>query len=192
MAIRYLSEVRGINVDALPADIPLRFHPRCTFSPGKRLPCLVALYQDVESDEPAGIHRIALTPEMFAGGAVERRSLGRWPKPRAIKLWRSADRLFLGEGIETTLAAATRLHYRGTHMRPAWAAGSSGNISNFPILPNVEELRLLVDHDPAGEACAEACRQRWQTAGRAVVRLRPQQPGADFNDVVLDKLRATA
>jgi DNA polymerase I-like protein with 3'-5' exonuclease and polymerase domains len=54
-AVRYLHEVRGIDVAALPADIPLRFHPRCTFSPGKRLPCLLALYRDVESDEPAGI-----------------------------------------------------------------------------------------------------------------------------------------
>jgi hypothetical protein len=37
-AARYLAEVRGIGVEMLPADIPLRFHPRCTFGPGKRLP----------------------------------------------------------------------------------------------------------------------------------------------------------
>jgi hypothetical protein len=75
LAIRYLADVRGIDIAALPADVPLRFHPRCTFGAGQRLPCLLALYQDVESDEPAGIHRIALTPEVLAGGEVERRSL---------------------------------------------------------------------------------------------------------------------
>jgi DNA polymerase family A/Toprim domain/CHC2 zinc finger len=189
-AIRYLAEVRGIDVDPLPFDVPLRFHSKCTFGIGRRLPCLLALYQDIETDEVAGIHRISLTPEVFAGGEVERRSLGRWLKPRAIKLWPAGPHLFLGEGIETVLAAATRLHHRGAPMQPAWAAVSSGNIKKFPILPDVEELLLLVDHDHEGEACAEACRQTWQAAGRTVVRLRPQRPGADFNDIVLEKLRA--
>jgi DNA polymerase I-like protein with 3'-5' exonuclease and polymerase domains len=190
-AIRYLAEVRGIDVEILPADAPLRFHPRCTFGMGQRLPCLIALYRDVESDEPAGIHRIALTPEVLAGGQVERRSLGRWPKPRAIKLWPATTILYLGEGIETVLAAATRLPYRdGALMQPAWAAVSTGGIRQFPLLPNVQELRLLLDHDTEGEACAVPCRERWEAAGHKVTRLRPPQPGHDFNDVVLEKLRA--
>jgi hypothetical protein len=158
---------------------------------GQRLPCLIALYRDVESDEPAGIHRIALTPEVLAGGQVERRSLGRWPKPRAIKLWPATTILYLGEGIETVLAAATRLPYRdGALMQPAWAAVSTGGIRQFPLLPNVQELRLLLDHDTEGEACAVPCRERWEAAGHKVTRLRPPQPGHDFNDVVLEKLRA--
>ena len=191
LASRYLAEVRGIDVAALPADTPLRFHPKCPFGRGQRLPCLLALYQDVESDTPAGIHRIALPPEVFAGAEVERRSLGRWPSPRAIKLWPTTTILYLGEGIETVLAAATRLPYRdGAPMRPAWAAGATGGISKFPVLPGVDELRLLLDHDCAGEACAGPCRKRWQAAGRKVVRLRPPQAGHDFNDVVLEKLRA--
>jgi len=192
-AIRYLSEVRGIDTTALPAEVPLRFHPNCPFERGHRLPCLLALYQDVESDEPAGIHRIALPPDVFAGAKVERRSLGRWPRPRAIKLWPPAPVLYLGEGIETVLAAATRLPYRdGAPMRPAWAAGSTNGISKFSVLPNVNELRLLLDHDYEGEACATPCRERWQAAGRTVLRLRPPRPGHDFNDVVLEKLRAVS
>lgn len=75
-------------------------------------------------------------------------------------------------------------------MRPAWAAGSTGGISKFPLVLGVEELRLLLDHDVAGETCAEPCRDHWQAAGRKVMRLRPPQPGYDFNDVVLEKLRA--
>jgi DNA polymerase I-like protein with 3'-5' exonuclease and polymerase domains len=192
-ACRYLADVRGIDVAMLPADAPLRFHPRCTFGPGQRLPCLIALYQDIESDEPAGVHRIALTPEVLAGGEVERRSLGRWPTPRAIKLWPATTVLYLGEGIETVLAAATRLPYRdGGLMRPAWAAVSTGGIAKFPVLPDVQELRLLLDHDAEGEACAWPCRERWEAAGRKVKRLRPPQPGYDFNDVVLEKLRAAS
>jgi len=48
---------------------------------------------------------------------------------------------------------------------------------------------LLVDHDGAGQSAAKICRQTWSEAGRDVVRLRPRRPGADFNDLVLDKLR---
>ena len=58
------------------------------------------------------------------------------------------------------------------------------------MLPSVQELRLLLDHDTAGEACAVPCRERWEAAGCKVTRLRPLQPGYDFNDVVLEKLRA--
>jgi hypothetical protein len=193
LAVHYLADVRGINVEALLAEVPLRFHPRCTFGTGKRLPCLLALYRDVESDEPAGIHRIALTPEVLAGGEVERRSLGRWPRPRAVKLWPAATILYLGEGIETVLAAATRLPYRdGALMQPAWAAVSAGGISKFPVLPDVQELRLLLDHDAEGEACAVPCRERWEVTDRKVTRLRPPKPGYDFNDVVLEKLRAAS
>jgi DNA polymerase I-like protein with 3'-5' exonuclease and polymerase domains len=194
LAVRYLVEVRGIDVETLPADVPLRFHRRCPFGLGQRLPCLIALYQDVENDEPAGIHRIALTPEVMAGGEVERRSLGRWPRPRAVKLWPATSILYLGEGIETVLAAATRLPYRdGTLMRPAWAAGSTGGIRKFPVLSaDVAELRLLLDHDDEGIACAGPVRERWEAAGRKVTRLRPPQPGYDFNDVVLEKLRAAS
>jgi DNA polymerase I-like protein with 3'-5' exonuclease and polymerase domains len=192
-AIHYLAEVRGIDVAMLPTDVPLRFHPRCPFGTGQRLPCLIALYRDVESEEPAGIHRIALTPDVMTGGEVERRSLGRWPKPRAIKLWPAATILYLGEGIETVLAAATRLPYRdGTLMQPAWAAVSTGGIRAFPVLPEVAELRLLLDHDAAGEACAVPCRERWEAAGHKVTRLRPPQPGYDFNDVILEKVRAAS
>jgi DNA polymerase I-like protein with 3'-5' exonuclease and polymerase domains len=194
LAIKYLADIRGIDVDALPPEVDqvLRFHPFCPFGPGTLHPCVLALFRDVEGDAPAGIHRIALTPETLAGGKVERRMLGRWPTARAIKLWPAGSRLFVAEGIETALAAATRLQFRGGPMRPAWATGSSGNIAKFPVLPGVEQLVLLVDYDPAGETAAETCRQTWREARRDVVRLRPMYHGADFNDLVLEKLRAVS
>jgi len=191
-AIQYLADVRGIDVAALPSELDqvLRFHPHCPFTLGARQPCLIALYRDVATDEPAGIHRIALTAETRAGGKVKRRMLGRWPTARAIKLWPAASRLFVGEGVETVLAAASRLIHRGAPMRPAWAAGSSNDIAKFPVLPGVDELVALMDYDTAGEAAIETCREVWRSAGRGVTRLRPQRPGTDFNDVVLEKLRA--
>jgi DNA polymerase I-like protein with 3'-5' exonuclease and polymerase domains len=193
-AITYLRDIRGIDIEALPPklDQVLRFHPSCPFGPGMSRPCLLALFRDVESDAPAGIHRIALTPETLAGRRVERRMLGRWPTARAIKLWSAAPRLFLGEGIETTLAAASRMRFRGEPMRPAWAAGSSGNIAKLPLVPGVEQLVLLTDHDTAGETAARTCQRIWCETGRDVVRLRPIDRGADFNDLVLEKLRVAS
>jgi DNA polymerase I-like protein with 3'-5' exonuclease and polymerase domains len=118
----------------------------------------------------------------------------------ALALWRAAKPIagtpawrYLAEirGIDMdALATEVPLRRDGAPMRPAWAAGSAGGMSKIPVISGVEELRLLLDHDAAGFASAETCRQHWQAAGREVVRLRPPQPGYDFNDVVLERLRA--
>ena len=188
LAEAYLADVRRINLAALPpsSDHVLRFHPRCIFRPGAQVPCLLALFRDAGTDAPAGIHRIALTPEVLAGGKVERRMLGRWPAARAIKLWPAENSLVIGEGIETVLAAASHLQHRGTLLRPAWAIGSSTGIARFPLIAGVKQLTILVDNDAngVGPRSAKECAKRWAAAGRAVALLTPRQSGADFNELV--------
>jgi len=183
LATRYFTDRRYIDLGALPArhDDALRFHPCCTFN-GSRLPCLLALFRDIESDAPAGIHRIALTLD---GEKIERRMLGRWPRPRAIKIWQAGASLTIGEGLETALAAATRIDHRGASLHPAWAIGSSSGIARFPIVPGVERLIILVDNDSngVGRDNARACAARWVAAGRKVVLLTTQKNGTDFNDL---------
>jgi len=190
IAARYLAETRGIDLAALPADTSavLRFHPSCPFGSDLRHPCLLALFRDVESDDPAGIHRVALTSE---AQKIDRRMLGRWPTPRAIKLWPAESSLVIGEGIETVLAAATRLQHRGASLRPAWAIGSSSGIARFPLIAGIERLIILVDNDAngVGSNSAKECAKRWATAGRAVALLTPQQSGTDFNDLVRGSAR---
>jgi DNA polymerase I-like protein with 3'-5' exonuclease and polymerase domains len=184
---RYLADVRGIDADIVPAGAPLRFHPRCAF--GRDVfPCLLALFSDVEDDSAAGIHRIALTPDVFAGGKVQRMMLGSWARPRAIKLWPANGRLFVGEGIETVLAAST-LEHCGAPMRPAWAVGSSVAIRKLPPIAGVDVLGLLVDHDHNGvsQGAAAYCAARWSRSGKRVLQFVPDRPGADFNDVVKEK-----
>ena len=100
---------RHIDVAQLPADVPLRFHRHCQFGRGQRHPCLLALLTDIETDAPAGILRTALTAD---GRKIDRLSLGRWHAPRAIKFWPASETLVIGEGIETVLAAATRITAR--------------------------------------------------------------------------------
>jgi DNA polymerase len=181
LAEHYLAETRGINIGELPTNIDevLRFDPCCPFGPGVRHPCLIALLRDIRTDTPSGIHRIGLTPD---GRKIDRRMLGR---SGAVKLWPASSQLVVGEGIETVLAAATRIPYRDSLLQPAWSAVSAGPLGNFPVLPSVERLIILVDNDAEGRAAAAQCANRWHRAGRSVVRLTPKDPGADFNDLVM-------
>jgi hypothetical protein len=180
LAARYLSETRRIDLTALPANIDeaLRFHPCCPFGPGARHPCLIAAMRASSSNELTGIHRTALTPD---AKKIDRRMLG---PSGAVKLWPAGAQLVVGEGLETVLAAATRIPYHDAPLQPAWALLNAGMLERFPIIPGVERLIILVDHDPAGKTAALNCSSRWQFAGRTVIRLTPDEPGTDFNDLV--------
>jgi DNA polymerase len=183
LAEHYLTERRGIDLAAFPnAAACLRFHPHCPFGPTTRYPCLIALRRDVLSNEPVSIHRIALTPD---AQKIDRRMLGRGG---VVKLYPASDRLVIGEGVETTLAAATRISRWGGLLQPAWSAVASGVLGSLPPIPGVERLIILVDHDlnGVGQAAALRCAENWSRAGRSVVRLTPKRPGMDFNDLVME------
>jgi DNA polymerase len=189
LAERYLADVRRIDVAALPENIGevLRFHPDCPFGPGARHPCLLALLRDPLTDEPTGIQRVALTPDVFGTGKVRRMVLGRMG---AAKFWPANAHLVIGEGIETVLAAATRVPYRGAPLRPAWAAIATTRLSAFPVITDVRRLIILVDNDEngAGQAAAKECAAQWTRAGREAIQLKPTRPG-DFNDIVMEQYR---
>jgi putative DNA primase/helicase len=91
-----------------------------------------------------------------------------------------ADRLTIGEGLETTLAGMM-LGYA-----PAWALGDAGELAAFPVLSGMQSVTILVDHDlcGTGQKAALRCSARWTSAGREVFRLVPRQPGADVNDLL--------
>jgi DNA polymerase I-like protein with 3'-5' exonuclease and polymerase domains len=188
-AMDYLT-FRGIDVDQLTGspDAVLRFHPNCTFKGGPH-PCLLALLQDIDTDEFAGIHRIALTPNAFTAGAhkVERRSLGRWPRRRAIKLWPATRWLVLAEGLETTLAASTRLTHNGHPLRPAWTMVSAKALERCGPIPGVECVVLLADNDPTGLNATQIAAQELNDSGCRVVVLTPRTVN-DFNDVAIARL----
>jgi phage/plasmid primase-like uncharacterized protein len=133
-----------------------------------------------------GVHRIGLRQDNGVVHKLDRKALGHMG---VVKLWPvdGSDQLVVGEGIETVLAAATRISYRGAALTPAWSAVARGGLGRLPVLPGVQSLILLVDNDANGEGqkAAERCRQAWRAAGRAVAALVPKQAGWDFNDVVL-------
>ena len=172
---------RDIDLTLLPDFGGLRWHPKCPWQDGPT-GCVVARFTDAITGEPRGIYR---------------RPIRKGDKPRTlgpmagcvIRLWPDdavTTGLVLGEGIETTAAAATHLIHRATSLQPAWAAGCAGNMRDFPVLPGIEALTLLVDNDASGtgQEAAEACARRWLAAGREVTRMTPRMLGADFNDIV--------
>jgi phage/plasmid primase-like uncharacterized protein len=106
-----------------------------------------------------------------------------------IRLWpqvQVGNRLVVGEGVETTLAAATRITHREQPLQPAWATGNAGNMARLPVIDGVKHLILLVDNDHSGtgQEVAEVCAKRWCDAGRKVTRLIPKESQTDFNDLV--------
>jgi phage/plasmid primase-like uncharacterized protein len=177
---------RGIDTEQITdIDDVLRFEARCPFA-GQRLPCLVALVRNAVTDEPMGIVRTALDSN---GQKIERRALGP-KKGGAIKLWADAavtTGLVVGEGLETTAAAATRVEHQHTLLQPAWALVDSNNLRDFQVLSGIEALTILVDNDQngVGQAAANICTQRWLAVGRFVSQLIPSIVGDDFNNIAV-------
>jgi DNA polymerase I-like protein with 3'-5' exonuclease and polymerase domains len=179
LAERYLSEVRKLDLSNISSlDTVLRFHPRCPFDNTVH-PCVIALFRDTVTDEAAGIHRIALTPD---AEKIGRMMLGSWPNARAIKLKPLGKQLTIGEGIETTIAGDASAPRESA----LWALGSATAIKKLPPVPGVTKLAILVDHDRHGLGleAARGAGARWQFAGCQTTLLVPHQAGCDFNDLI--------
>jgi hypothetical protein len=138
--------------------------------------------RDPNSDAPVGIQRIALQHQNGKIEKIERRMLGR---AGVVKLWPAGSQLVVGEGLETVLAAATRIPYAGAPLQPAWSLLSSDALRRFPVIQGIERLVILVDLDDVGVLAACTCAARWTGAGRTVLELTPEPKGADFNDLVM-------
>jgi putative DNA primase/helicase len=169
---------RSLDVSHLATPDALRFHPSCPFG-SKRLPCMVALYRDIRTNEAKAIHRTALKPD---GTKLDRKVLG--PKAGcAIKITPDEDvsmGLTIGEGIETVLGGMA------LNFCPAWALGDAGEIAKFPVLSGIECLTILVDNDASGtgQASSLECSRRWTAERREVFRVVPIAEGSDMADVV--------
>lgn len=182
----------------------LRYHPRCIFDKdehGKWVyrPCMLALYRDIISNEPTGVHRVGLNPDATLIG---RKAMGR-KRGSCVKLWPDeaiGHGLVIGEGIETTIAAAMHIKHRGTLLQPAWAAIDAPGLKGFPPLAGIEYLTVLADHDNPkrkndgtiwypGQDAARTCAKRWAKAGIDAEVLTPDHGGSDFNDLIKQIVR---
>ena len=94
-----------------------------------------------------GVHLTFLAADGAGKATVDKPRLYYGPKAGGgVKMTGDADvtmGLAIGEGIETTLTALVTGH-------PAWALLDAGNLAAFPVLPGIESLTILADHDEAG------------------------------------------
>ena len=175
MVAGYLAS-RGLPLADDIAGEVIRFHSALKFE-GAQVGAMLALFRDIRTNEPCGIHRTFLDG---AGRKLDRKMLGR-ARDAAIKL--DADEsvtlgLHIGEGIETCLAAWL------AGFRPVWALGSAGAIAALPVLAGIEAITVLgeVGDGGANHRAAQACAARWIEAGREAFMVAPQV-GRDLNDV---------
>lgn len=182
LAERYLRDARGVATDRLPSIWrALRFHPACSQRRDdgtiERIPALIALFRDALTDRPVAIHRLYLDP--ISGAKIYKAMLGP-VRGAAVKLSPLAPGrpLAVAEGVETALS------YMQMHAVPTWAIGSTSLLPFIPTLPDIGELIVAADNDPAGISAADALAARYRAAGKPA-RIDLPPPGAkDFNDVI--------
>src|SRR5262245_28117253 len=170
----------------LPDDLAgsvLRFHSQTPWrdeSTGKsiRIPCLIAAFRSIDDDQITAIHRIRVDhPSRWP--KTERRLLGS-VRRSAVKLGMPTKTLIIGEGVETSMAA--RQLEIGNF---AWALGSVGAISFFPVLPGIRNLIILGETGSASAEAIKICSRRWQNSYRDVKIAKPDVGLDDVNDVLI-------
>jgi hypothetical protein len=173
---------------ALPRNAVL-FHPAVWHPMERRAyPTMVAVITDIYTAEPISLHFTFLKSDGTGKADIERPRLylGGHRKSSGVVRLTPDDELthgiILGEGLETCLSYA--LEFSGI-----WACLDTGNLGNFPVLPGIEGVTVLIDNDDAGHRAFAAVRDRYRGAGF----MRPLDfigievsgdPGADVNDLV--------
>jgi hypothetical protein len=184
----YLRSRHLVLADELVGRV-LRFHPRCPWrnkDTGKTeyLPALIAAFRSIDDDTLTAIHRIRLDqPERWP--KAQRRMLGVVHRA-AVKLDSNvSDVLVIGEGVETCMAAHQLMAMGELERAAVWALGSAGGIERFPVLPNINTLRILAENDDGtNKKAREQCGRRWLRAGRRVRVIKPDIDLKDLNDVL--------
>ncbi len=185
---RYLRETRRIDTDAI-ADVLERtdaigWHPAVFFNElghamhGRRLGCIVGVMTDPITARPTGaISRTYVDDDLSKVGKAK--TLG---SPSGIvRLTPDEDvlsGLHLAEGLETALTAMA------VGLRPTRATGSTETMKKFPVLPGIDCLTIVADHDAkgAGERAAREVEDAWRCSGRETRIFIADRPG-DLNDV---------
>jgi hypothetical protein len=160
-----------IPPDGVAIDV-LRYH-RPFYCAGRTAAAMVALFRDVKTDEPCGVSVTFLDRDACK---IDRRFFGHVGKG-AIKFSTVAERLHIGEGIESTLSGLAMGY------SPAWAVGSASGIARFPVIPSVTSLYIFGEKADGG-ANAKAVKKLtadWSSSGADIYVIEPKV-GNDLND----------
>lgn len=185
-AISYLAS-RGLA--GVPLDPKaLLFHPRLKYvpedgGPVRYLPGIVARIVNVDG-VGTGLHRTFLTPDGEKVGRKKMRAIyDGATRGGAVRLFPATERLMVGEGLETCLAAW--LQMRGEW--PVWSAVDAGGLAALQLPSDVREVIILADNDPShkGQDAAAVLAARLRLEGRKVSIALPLTEGQDWADVLM-------
>jgi phage/plasmid primase-like uncharacterized protein len=174
LARRHLAHLVGSSALRFRGDA---YHPE-----GGRYPALVALVHD-GAGQPVACHRTYLRQDGTKATAEPQKASKGPVWGGAIRIYRAAAELVVGEGIETSASAGRLLHL------PAWAAISAGNLARALVLPpEVQSVVIAADRDAAGAQAAHDAAARWRREGRQVRIAWPDTEGQDFNDILTTRM----
>jgi hypothetical protein len=172
----YLS-TRGIRC-AIPPII--RHHPKLAYwDEGRNFGCypaLVAAVTDLLTGRFVGVHRVYLNGSIDAGPARKAEILDNNGRVLNVKKSRGptkgggvvlgkltgAGRVYIGEGIETTLTAVSLTGW------PGIATLGASNMPKLELPPHARDLVILPDPEDAGMKAAADAAHRWAAQGRRV------------------------
>lgn len=165
----------------------LRYHARTPLGRGAAAhfrPALLAAVRD-ESGLVA-VHRtfLDLGPVRLSAMASPKRALG--PLGRGAVRLRPPEAGILGlaEGIETAMAATLLTGI------PCWAALGTERFGRVELPAAAERLVLFLDNDRGGRRAGTLAIEALGSRGIDIEIRRPQPSGADWNDVLLARLRS--
>lgn len=175
--------LRGRSITDLRADDPLRFHPRCYYTPSRKdlrgtrraWPAMIAAVTDL-NDAITGVHRTWLDPAaaVKAPVATPRRAMG-FLLGQGVRFGRAGAVMAAGEGVETIVSLRQVMP-----VMPMIAALSSAHLSAILFPSALRRLYVARDDDPAGDVALAKLTERGSAAGIEVVPLSPML--GDFNE----------
>lgn len=183
---RYLA-TRGVEELIYPDA--LRFAPKLRDGEGGIRPCMIAMVAGPDG-KPVSMHRTFLKPDGSgkAEMAAPRKMMpGELPEGSCIRLgeYVAGGPLGIAEGIETALSASA------IYGLPVWAAINSAILKKWLPPEGCQEVAIFGDNDPkfGGQAAAWALAHRLAVKGFEVSVKIPDEPGTDWNDVLMREQR---
>ena len=164
----------------MPSPASIRFAPSLWHGPSRQeWPAMIAAVQAPDG-AIRGVHRTYLAKDGAAKAPISpaKMMLGDC-MAGAVRFANAGAELAIAEGIETALS------FQQMTGVATWAALLTSGVKSvvLPPLPLAQTVFLIVDADPAGEACCNFAAQRFVAEGRRVKLARPTR-GKDMNDVV--------
>jgi DNA primase len=175
VVLEYL-EGRGLS---LPPEPVIRFRPKIWWDVYRQHPEMLALVTDVISQEPVGCQITRLEAD-GSGTALVKRPRINLCRAGLVRLHQPGPILALAEGTETALSVAAIFGI------PAWCTLGRGLLAKAPPLPDmVRSVMIAADNDKAGLDAGRAAAAAYRARGLEVLERVPNDPGADFNNVLL-------